>query len=186
MRTHEYRCSVCGRHASHDHDNDKVPHCPTKDCPGKMETEKFGFACKNCGKLIHAQHAGENEVPYSCPNCGAGIHIGYDPMAFHEHMESMIPKGKALTAKEVTELSKKIHEKVKALPTQRTCFPDNFIVLHELDEDKLKHHGLTKAQVVKHVPHAKVPKERPPQNIIRGTADGMVGGDAGVGVVKKG
>lgn len=186
MRIHDYRCSVCGRHASYDHDAGQPPICPTKDCPGKMELEKFGFVCNGCGKLMHACHAGENQVPHSCSNCGKGIHIGYDPMRFHEIMESMIPKGKSLTPAEVTAVSKKIHEKIAALPTERKCFPDNFTVLAKCQPEELKAYGLTSDQVEAWTPLPPTPKVRPPQNIIRGSADGMAGVDAGVGEVKKG
>jgi predicted nucleic acid-binding Zn ribbon protein len=187
MRIYDYRCNGCGRHHSYDHEANKAPTCQHEDCKGgKMEIEKFGFACKNCGKLIHEQHAGEEKVPYSCPNCGAGIHIGYDPMRFHETMESMIPKGRQLSNAEIKALSMKLHEKIAALPTERKHFPDNFVVLVECDDEQLKGYGLTREQVVKHSPCPKPDKAQPPQNVIRGATEGMAGVDAGQGSINKG
>lgn len=183
MHLHDYRCTGCGRHYSHDHDNDKVPVCTTEGCDGSIEVEKFGFRCKNCGHLVHATHGGENEVPNSCPACGAGIHIGYDPQAFHREIEALIPKGKALSDKEFQALSTKLHAKVSALPTTRTYFPDNWEILADLDDAALKERGLDRDRVVRHTPQPPSAKKAPPKNVIVGAAEVLRGSNKTLGKV---
>lgn len=184
MHLHDYRCTGCGRHYSHDHDNNKPPVCTTEDCPGGgMEFETFAFRCKNCGKLMRAVDAGENKVPNSCNACGAGIHIGYDAQQFHREMEALLPKGKAMTTKEVQELSRKLHAKISALPTKRTYFPDNFEILADLPDAELLKLGLGRARIAKHTPVAKTPRTDKPKNVIAVTTDGARGTDTSVGKV---
>lgn len=38
----------------------------------------YAFRCRNCDRLVEAEHAGDNEVPHSCPTCGKGVHFEID------------------------------------------------------------------------------------------------------------
>lgn len=31
------------------------------------------FRCRNCGHLVHGEHAGDQAVPYACPVCSGGV-----------------------------------------------------------------------------------------------------------------
>ena len=103
----------------------------------------YAFRCKHCGHLHTSNDAAEAPHPHACKVCGAGVTFGNQHSVLAR--EIIDPK---LTQKQRTEMVKKFSQTA----TNKTVQPDNWEVLADATDERLKELGLTKADVEKHTP----------------------------------
>jgi hypothetical protein len=144
---------------------------------------KHAFRCKNCGRLEHADHAGDNELPHSCRVCGAGVTIGFDPLSLHKELVALVPAGQSLTEEEIRAAALKLYAKLNSLPP-KTFQPGNWEVLADATPERLAALGLKHDHVSRHKPVLKPAQD--PKNVFRSVTDGVTGTASGKSAVVSG
>jgi hypothetical protein len=90
------------------------------------------FRCKNCGRIEHAEHAGENDVPHACTVCGKGVTFTAD----------------ADLAEQARKDKKQV---IEPMPGYfKIIDTENWEVLADAKPDRLKQLGIEPKHVVKH------------------------------------
>jgi DNA-directed RNA polymerase subunit RPC12/RpoP len=103
------------------------------------------FRCKKCGFLEVAEQAGENELPHACPVCGGGVVI--NPRAQELARKLADPETSNSLRQSLTSEFVRVSQ---AEAGTKVLDPDNWEVLADLPETRLKKMGLSKKQVVRH------------------------------------
>lgn len=111
------------------------------------EHRHVAFRCKTCGRLEHAEHAGENLLPHACSVCGSGVKHAPAVEAIAEEL------GKPdLTAERRLQLAAELSSIAKAGPGAKTYDSDNWEVLADATPERLTELGIPHNKVTKHKP----------------------------------
>jgi hypothetical protein len=122
---------------------------------------KKAFRCKTCGFLTHANHAGEQAVPYACQVCHAGVEFNAQDVEVRDAIkDKLIIAARAGDSAAMNGLIRQLHN----IPLKKTFNPDNWEVLADAKPERLKQIGLSTSDVERHVP-AKKGENREPKNI---------------------
>jgi phage FluMu protein Com len=107
------------------------------------------FRCKNCGHLVHAEHAGENELPHACPVCKAGVAFVLEEPA-QKRADAIMAEltNPGLDREKGIALAREL----SALPRKKALQPDNWEVLAQATPERLKELGLDECDVCAHQP----------------------------------
>jgi hypothetical protein len=119
----------------------------------------YAFRCKNCGRLHTSDDAAEAEHPHACTVCGGGV-------VFNEKIQQLSreladPK---LTLERRLAIATEIAAAAKAVT--KTIQPDNWDILHTMNPEQLKLHGLEPHHVEKHTPWPASQPGREPQHVV--------------------
>lgn len=143
---------------------------------------KYAFRCKNCGHLMSAGTAGENQFPHACSVCGKGV----------THSELHHEIDRALARRDSDGLDKiadKIQNRQIDVNDQtKTVYPSNWEILEEVTPARLKELGLTKDEVEAPPPEAQAAPGEESQKVVgrpfRVFAEEGVSGKEGTKAVK--
>lgn len=116
------------------------------------------FRCKSCGRLHHAEHAGDNEVPHSCTVCGSGVTWNAPAVKIAQ----------SIANPDLTDAQRKqmASDLERALKNQEKGYdPSNWEVLHDATDERLAELGINRAHVVRHVPTSPSQPNPNPQNL---------------------
>jgi len=139
--------------------------------------DKAAFRCRNCGELEHAGHAAENSLPHACSVCGSGVVLHPKIQRLSQELADpkCTPARRVAIAAEMLALA-------RAGDAEKQLVAENWEVLADATDARLKELGLSRGQVEKHAPWPKKESpDRPPQHIAAMTSSGVVAQDGVVG-----